>query len=47
MNNVQAIKTVMEADGGRKLTMKELKDLTPEQRQELGDMCREHLGEAE
>ena len=43
LTNVAAIKAVFEADGGRKVTMDEMKALSIEDRQELGDMCRAAL----
>ena len=44
MNNIEAIKTYFEADGGRKVTMTELKELTAADRAELGKLCAEKLG---
>lgn len=48
--NVKAIKTFFERDdqfapgGGRKVGMAELKDLTPDDRAELGVLCAAELG---
>ena len=41
----QAIKKFFEADGGRRLSMEELKALTHEERQELGELSAKALGE--
>lgn len=43
MNNIKAIKTFFELDGGRPVAMIELRELTKDERQELGDLCREAL----
>jgi hypothetical protein len=43
-NNIKAIKTFFEAEpNGRKVTMEEMKALSPAEREELGNMCREVL----
>lgn len=44
MTNMKAIRTFFEADGGRKLTMDELKALPKEDRAELGALAAEKLG---
>lgn len=44
MSNLKAIRTFFE-DGGRKCTMEELKALSPADREELGQLCREALAE--
>jgi hypothetical protein len=44
MTNAAAIKTFFEKDGGRKITMQELKDCSPADRQELGKLAAEQLG---
>jgi hypothetical protein len=43
-SNVEAIKTFFEADGGRKVTMAEFKELSQDERAELGRLCKEALG---
>lgn len=46
MKAVAAIKKYMEADpNGRKVTMDELRELSTEERQELGRACCDVLGE--
>jgi hypothetical protein len=43
-NNIKAIKTFFEADpNGRKVTMEEMKALSPDERAELGKMCNDAL----
>jgi len=42
--NVKAIKEFFEADGGRKVTMSEMRELSTKERGELGRMCAEALG---
>ncbi len=45
MKAMQALKTYFEAEPhGRKVTMDEMKSLSKEERQELGEMCCEALG---
>lgn len=44
MNNIQAIKAYFSKNGGRPVTMQELKDLTKEDRAELGKLCADALG---
>ena len=44
MSNIEAIKTFFEKDGGRKVTMEELKTLTPFERSELAKLCAAQLG---
>ena len=44
MTRVQAIKTFFESDGGRKVTMDEIKALTPDDRAELATLAAEKLG---
>jgi len=50
MNNVAAIRTYFEQidkiapNGGKKITMSELKGMSAKDREELGDLCREALG---
>ena len=44
MSRIKAIKTFFEADGGKKLGMKELKDLTPDDKEELGILAAKELG---
>jgi len=44
MTNVRAIKTFFEMDGGRKVDMQELKDLTTADREELGRLAGIELG---
>ena len=41
---VKAIREFFEADGGRKLAVRELKDLPRDDRLELAEMCAEALG---
>lgn len=41
-SNVTAIKTFFEADGGRKVSMQEMKDLSADERAQLGDLIREY-----
>ncbi len=43
LTNISALKLFFEADGGRKISMDEFKELTPDERQYLGDLCREAL----
>ncbi len=40
---VKSIKTFMEMGGDRKVEMKELKELTPEERTELGELSKQAL----
>lgn len=44
MTNVQAIKAFFEQDGSRRITMDELKALSPTERQDLGQLCALALG---
>ncbi len=45
MKAIAAIKAYFEADPhGREVSMSELKDLSKDERQELGEMCCEALG---
>lgn len=44
MNNLQAIRAFFESDGGRKITMDEMKALSMEDKKELGALCAEKLG---
>ncbi len=44
MSRVKALREFFEADGGRRLSMEELKNLPPEDRKELGDLAAEALG---
>lgn len=43
MGNVKAIKSFFESDGGRTVTMAEMKALSTEDRVELGALCRDEL----
>lgn len=43
-SGVQILKEFFEGDGGRKLTMEEMKGLSQEARQELADLAAAHLG---
>jgi hypothetical protein len=44
-NKIKAIKTFFESGtNGRKVTMDEMKALSPADRQELGDLCVKELG---
>lgn len=43
LNNVQAIRAYFALDGGREVTLAELKELSPADRQELGDLARAEL----
>ncbi len=43
--SIPAIKKYFESNGGRKIQMSEMKELTHEERQELGEMCAKELGE--
>ena len=45
MTGIKAIRTYFELDGGRKITMTEMKDLSKEERAELGKLACEALGE--
>lgn len=45
MTNLAAMKKYFEMDGGRKLDIKEVKALSAEEREELGKLCCEALGE--
>lgn len=44
VNNIEAIKTYFEQNGGRKVTMTELKELTAADRAELGQLAAKELG---
>ena len=44
MTRIKAIRTFFEADGGRKLAMSELKELTADDRKELGELAAKELG---
>lgn len=47
LSNIKAIRTFFrEGDSGREVMMKELKYLTPTDREELGELCREALLES-
>lgn len=39
LTKMQAIKTFFESEGGRKVTMEEMKALTPEDRTELAELA--------
>jgi hypothetical protein len=43
MTNVAAIKLFFESDGGRKVTMEEMKALSVDERAEIGKLCMEEL----
>lgn len=45
MTRVQAIRMYFEMDGGRKITLQEMKNLSIEERKELGALCLAALGE--
>jgi hypothetical protein len=45
ISKVAAIKRFFEANGGRKIDMAELKALSEESRQELGELAAKELGE--
>ena len=45
MTKYQAIKTFFEADGGRKVSMDELKALSTDERNELATLAASELGE--
>lgn len=42
-SDVVAIKTYFEKDGGRKVTIEEMKALTPDDRKELGNLVRDAM----
>jgi hypothetical protein len=44
LNPVQALKAFFEADGGRPLTLEELKKLTSEERRELAELAAKAMG---
>jgi hypothetical protein len=44
LTNVQAIRKYFESRGMRPVTMEELRELTPEQRERLGEACARMLG---
>jgi hypothetical protein len=44
MSNTQAIKVYFEKDGGRTVTLQEMKELTRDDRQELGALAAKELG---
>jgi hypothetical protein len=44
MTNTGAIKAFFEGDGGRRVTLDEMKALTPADRAELGALCAAALG---
>jgi hypothetical protein len=44
LTNVQAIRKYFEVRGMRPVTLEELRDLTPEQRERLGEACARMLG---
>lgn len=44
LTRVAAIKRFFEAEGGRKVTMSELKNLTNDDKQELGNLAAVELG---
>jgi len=45
MSNIKAIKTFFEAGSGRPVTMQEMKELTTQDRVDLGQLCRKALSE--
>ena len=44
MTRIKAIKTFFEADGGRKVSMQEMKKLTDDDKNELGQLACKELG---
>lgn len=44
MTTIAAIKAFFEADGGRKISMDEMRALTSDERAELGQLCAKALG---
>lgn len=44
LNRIQAIKRYFEKDGGRTVTLQEIKELTKEDRHELADLAAKELG---
>lgn len=44
MKVIETLKKYFERDGGRKLTMDELKDLKPSERRELAELAAVELG---
>jgi hypothetical protein len=44
MTRIKAIKTFFEADGGKKVSMTEFKELTDEDKDELGKLACKELG---
>ncbi len=44
VSSVIAIKRYFETDGGRNVTLQEIKDLPPEDRDELGPLAAKELG---
>ncbi len=44
MNRMKAIRTFFESDGGRKVSMDEMKALTVEDRKELAELAAKELG---
>jgi hypothetical protein len=47
LSNVAAIRRFFkEGDAGREITIQELKDINPTERDELGELCREALQES-
>jgi hypothetical protein len=44
MTNLKAIREFFEADGGRKITMSEMRELSTSERNELGQLCAKALG---
>lgn len=45
MSRVTAIKTFFERDGGRRVTLDELRALNDAERQELAELCAKELGQ--
>ena len=45
MKAIKAIMTFFEKDGGRKVTLDEMKKLTPEERKEFGELACKELRE--
>lgn len=44
MTGIKALRTFLEADGGRKLTVSEAKQLSKEERDELAQLAAKELG---
>ena len=45
VSNIVAIRNFFESNGGRKVTMEELKALSTEERSEIGLLCAEAMGD--